>query len=261
MGQVLSRAPVYFAAAQIRHNPIAAIADSSVRRQIQEAFRSLGYPDQKEVKQSIFVEGDEANVELKQPPQLLFMNTLKTSAVVIQQDRFWLQTTSYLDFEDFKKAFLAGLSVLHNIVKLDYIDSLSMRMLDAIVPGPNESLSQYLPESILGLDAWAESRGWQLLHQGADHVFQTAKHRIVFSCVRRPSQVGFPPNCVPVGMALLARHNQVQCVHAVLDTDAALEKRQEIDLILLGQQLVDVKKDLSQCFRNIVTSYALEQWK
>lgn len=262
MGQILSHAPVYFAAAQVRHNPIGAITnDLYIRGRIQEALRSLGYSDQQELKSGIRLEVAGTNVHVDQPPQLLCMNSAKTSAVVVQNDRFWLQTTHYVDFEAFKDAFLNGLRALHEVVNLDYIDSVSMRMLDAVVPKENETLQQYLPEALLGLDTWSEERNWQLLHQGAEHVFQTEKHRIVFRCVRRPSEIGFPPDSVPVGMELLARHREIRRAHAVLDTDASLDLRNEIDIDLVGEQLVEIKKDLSQCFNNVVLPYALEQWK
>lgn len=262
MGHVLSRAPVYFAAAQVRHNPVAAITnDLSVRARIQEAFRALGYSDQQDLKQSIRVEVAGANVEVAQQPQLLCMNAAKTSAAVIQVDRYWLQTTHYLDFEAFRTSFLDGLKALHDVVSLDYIDAVSMRMLDAIVPNDGETLQDYLPPELLGLDKWAEKRNWDLVHQGTEHVFQTEKHRVIFRCARRPGDVGFPADSVPLGMELLERHKQVQRTHAVLDTDAALEKRHKIDITLVGEQLSAVKKDLSQCFKNIVLPHALEQWK
>lgn len=262
MGHVLNRAPVYFAAAQVRHNPVAAITnDPAIRARIQEAFRALGYSDQQELKQGILLEVAGANVQLDQAPQLLCMNAAKTSAIVVQNDRYWLQTTHYLDFEAFKTAFLNGLQALHEVVKLDYVDAVSMRMLDAIVPNDGETLQQYLPPELLGLDDWAEKRNWRLVHQGAEHVFLTENHRVIFRCVRRPGEIGFPPDSVPVGMELLDRHKEIQRAHAVLDTDVALEQRHEIDVDLVGQQLIAVKKDLSQCFENVVLPYALEQWK
>ena len=261
MGNVLNHAPVYFAAAQVRHNPISALAtDAGLRSKVLEALRALGFTDQKELKQAVRIEVAGANVELPPQHQLLCLNSDKTSAFVVQQDRCWLQTTHYLDFHAFKDAFLTALGAVHAAVGFDYVDAVSMRMLDAVVPLDGEHLSEYLPPGLLGLDQWAEQRGWTLLHQGTEQVFSTERHRVVFRCTRRPSEVGFPPDCAPEGMVLLERHRGVSRPHAVLDTDAALEKRQKFDLGELDGQLTAVKKDLSQCFESVVTQHALKQW-
>lgn len=262
MGHVLTQAPIYFAAAQVRHNPIAALAtDPPLRARVMEGLRALGYTDQRDLKQNLRLEVAGDSLELPPQLQLLCMNSERTSAVVVQPDRCWLQTTHYLDFEAFRSAFLSALDAVHAAVNLDYIDSLSMRMLDAVVPKKGESLADYLPEQLLGLDAWAEHRGWTLLHQGAEHVFQSELHRIVFRCVRRPAGVGFPPDCAPIDMVLLDRHAQVDSPHAVLDTDAVLEKRQKFNSSELSSQLIKLKADLSQCFKNVVKPHALKSWE
>ena len=262
MGDVLTRAPVYFAAAQVIHNPVAAVSEGSTRRELKEAFRRLGYSDQRDFQFKARVEINGAQLELpSQPPQLQCMNAERTTAVVALADRFWVQTTHYLDFEAFRADFLVGLSALHEVLSLDYVDSVSMRMLDAIVPQPGESLKDYLPESLLGLENWGDERGWKLNHQGSEHVFSTGRHRVMFRSVRRPDALGFPPDCVPLEMELLDRHKQVQRAHAVLDTDVALEARQSFDVEAIGMQLVEIKRDLSQCFKNIVLESAWEQWK
>lgn len=262
MGDVLTRAPVYFAAAQVIHNPVAAVSEEATRRELKEAFRRLGYSDQRDFQLKARVEINGTQLELpSQPPQLQCMNAERTTAVISLVDRFWVQTTHYLDFEAFRADFLAGLSALHEVLGLDYVDSVSMRMLDAIVPQPGESLNDYLPESLLGLENWGGERAWKLEHQGSEHVFSTGRHRVIFRSVRRPEALGFPPDCVPLEMELLDRHKQVQGVHVVLDTDVALEARQSFDVEAIGLQLVEIKSDLSQCFSKIVLEPALEKWK
>lgn len=262
MGDVLTRAPVYFAAAQVIHNPVAAVSDEATRLELKEAFRGLGYSDQRDIQFKARIEVKGAHLELPpQPSQLQCMNAERTSALVVMPDRFWLQTTHYLDFEAFRSDFLAGLSAVHKILGLDYVDSVSMRMLDAIVPQSGESLKDYLPQSLLGLENWGEKRDWELVHQGSEHVFSTGRHRVIFRSVRRPKELGFPPDCLPIEMELLERHKQVQGVHVVLDTDVAYEARQSFDLDAISQHLIEVKKDLSQCFNNIVLKTALEKWK
>lgn len=260
MGQMLKLAPVYFVAAQVRHNPIGAWEDEAKRNLLKERLRKLGYSDQQEMKSNVVVQVEGQSVQLQAPRQLMCMNAVRDSAVAVQTDRFWLQTTNYQDFPRFKAAFFAALGEVHAEVGLDYVDAISMRMLDAIVPSDGESLMQYLPEALLGLDSWAQDRHWSLEHQSSEHVFLTEKNRILLRCVRRPGRVGFPPDFSPIGMEILERHRQANVVHAILDSDAVHEGRQAVDLEVLGQYLDSIKGDLSQCFKNIVTPHALERW-
>ncbi|RDS81598.1 TIGR04255 family protein [Dyella monticola] len=263
MGQPLTRAPVYFAAAQVRHNPIAALNDDARRTAIKERFRKLGYPDQREMQSSISVVVNAQNIELPSPRQLTCLNVARDWAVVIQNDRFWIQTTNYPEYSTFQERFMAALAELHAEVSLDYMESVSMRMLDAIVPDQKagKTLADYLPPSLLGLDSWAQERNWQLEQQSAEHVFITAAdNKVVLRCVRRPGEIGFPPDFIPLGMELLPRHKGIKSAHAVIDSDAGHEKREPLNMDAVGRYLISVKGDLSQCFKHIVTQEALRQW-
>lgn len=261
MGSVLSRAPVYFAATQVRHNPVPALNEKETRSVLRERLRKLGYTDQAEIRQQFVVEVGGNKIELQQPQTpLVCMTQDKHTAVFITEDRFWVQTTNYADFPWFKRAFIEALAIVDDVVELDYVDIVSMRMLDAIVPKEGEVLEQYLPESLLGLTAWAKDRCWELKHQAAEHVFQHGDHRITLRCVRQPNKIGFPPDFVPHGMALLQRHAVVDREHAVLDSDSAYEHRLSFDLDEIANHLDEVKGDLSTCFKTVVTNYALDQW-
>ncbi len=260
----LTNAPVYFAAAQVVHNVIGKIvADGPIRNDVLEAFRKLGYPDQGYLEISTRFQVGEKHLDASQPRQLVCLNSAKTNAIVLHTDKFVLQTTDYVGFDSFKKSFLEGLKTLDKIVSFDYVDSVSMRMLDAIVPRNGESLSDYLPPALLGLEDWANERDWTLLNHSAEQIFRAGKHDVRLRCVRRLDSIDFPPDVVPIGMVLLERHRaEGTQSHAVLDTDVLFTIRQNpFDLLAIDGQLDAIKKDLSQCFKNIVSATALESWK
>ncbi len=262
MGTSLSKAPVYFVAAQIRHNPIdLLVLDEVLLARIKDALRKLGFSDQAQIDNALRIEQGGANVEFSQPKQFLFKNRDSTEAVCISFDRILYQTTAYSDFEQFKSTFLNALAVIHQIAELDYVDAVSMRMLDAIVPTDGKDLQDYLPIELLGLTTWADERSWQIIHQSIEHAFDSNENRIVLRCIRRPAEIAFPPNFLPLGMKLRPEFATLNTRHAVLDTDAAFSARFRFDLNEIESHLLSIKNDLSQCFKNIVTPQALEEWK
>lgn len=262
MGEVLARAPVYFAAAQVKHNAIPAMREQALRIKLTETFRKLGYTDQRDETKNIVLRFGDQTVSLDAEPALICLNSKRTEAVALHPTRLWLQTTAYSDFDAFKASFLRSLSALHSEVQLDYIDSVSMRMLDAIAPRPDEALSDYLPKELLGLESWAKERGWTMQHQSAEHRFLTGNgHRIVLRCTRRQGRISLPPDLDAFEMPFLDRHQTIDGEHALLDSDAIFEGRQPVEVEKLDVQLLDLKADLTQCFRTVVSLKALEAWR
>jgi uncharacterized protein (TIGR04255 family) len=61
-----------------------------------------------------------------------------------------------LNFSLLNNKAISGLNLVHEIVELDYIESIGLRYIDAIVPIDNDSLQQYLNPALLGLSASLE---------------------------------------------------------------------------------------------------------
>jgi uncharacterized protein (TIGR04255 family) len=194
--------------------------------------------------------------------QLGCLNVERTIAVGLQRDRIWIQTSDYRDIESFAATFLAAIDAIHDEVTLDYIDTVSMRMFNAVAPNAGERLDQYVISGLLGLTDWGKKLSWTTEAQSAEHHFQSQQgHRVVVKGTWRNSPIGLPPDMLPLDMPLIERHRAFAGEHLVLDLDAGFTHREVFNRVATENHLRAVKQDLVACFDGLVTPWALEQWK
>src|ERR1700732_863016 len=155
MGQKMKNAPVYFTIAQVRFNPVLTLP--TLIPTIQENLRKKNYPDFKESIAMAF--NLISNEESKNPTpvaqpihQYSFSNLDGTESFILDQGSLSLQATSYETFEIFSARLIEVLDLVSRTVGgLSYIDRIGVRYLDAVTPGKDETLSQYLIPEVLGL--------------------------------------------------------------------------------------------------------------
>src|SRR5258708_5186908 len=139
MGTKMSNAPVYYALAQVRFNPIA-LMEQYVPK-IQDTFRKAGYPDfQKMVVASISVNtgvGENQIPAFQQQVRYQFLNEEKTAGFVVDPTGVTFQITDYDTFAPFSAALFKGVGILHDTLELSYSERIGMRVLDAVVPREN----------------------------------------------------------------------------------------------------------------------------
>lgn len=261
MGEKLVNAPVFLTAAQVRHNPILTLDDYAAR--LQEMFRKMGFPDYK----SRVISGFEINaspsgirVNPQETRQHSYINRAGTSCFVVESSRLYFQVAEYDVFDTFRAAFINGLELLNSVVTLDYIDSVSMRLLDAIVPRDNESLSKYLVNELLGIGKSLEEDSWKVSHSASETVAITDQHKIVVRLLARHGKLTLPPDLNTQGMKLMPRFIDIDDVHAILDSDCAYEMRMDFDLEEVSSRLRLLKDDLRTTFHAAVTKHALDSW-
>lgn len=262
MGEKLSNAPVFLTAAQVRHNPILAL--DSYAAALQEQFRKFGFSDYKARVQSEF-ELDVSNpaglkVKTQESRQHSFLNRAGNACFVLDSSRLYFQVTDYDVFETFRDQFLRGLDVLHSLVTLDYIDSVSMRLLDAIVPDSTEALSSYVVKELLGISEVLDQPHWAIAHSATETVIKTPEHRVVVRSLARLGKVAVPPDLNIEGMKIMPRFSVVDGVHALLDTDCVFENRMDFDQSEISNRLRLLKDDLRTTFHAAVTKHARDRW-
>lgn len=262
MGAKLANAPVFLTAAQLRHNPILALDDYAVA--LQEQFRKIGFPDYKVRVQSEF-EFDTSNpsgvkVKSQEARQHSYLNRKGDACFVIENSRLFFQVTEYDVFETFRDEFLKGLELLHSIVTLDYVDSVSMRLLDAIVPYEKEELSAYLAKELLGIGETLEQPNWRIAHSASEAAIKTSAHTIIVRTLARYGKLAVPPDLNIHGMQIMSRFSAIEGVHAILDSDCVFESRKDFDLAEISSRLRLLKDDLRTTFHAAVTKYALDRW-
>jgi uncharacterized protein (TIGR04255 family) len=268
MGEKWTRPPVYCALAQVRHNPVWQLADYIP--QIQDALRQIGYPDARtEVNALVHLTvppSDPATPvsppRIEQVARLVCADRDQTHLCLVSPDRFTYCTTEYDTFDRFREDFLAGLECVKAALKLEYLDQVSLRYLDAVVPPRGEaSLADYLVPEVLGLAPHITDR---VTIQVAESViqFQTVDRIGVIARTRiENGPLGFPPDLQLNPVKMAERFAAINAVHAVLDTDALYRERQAIDSESLRLRMRQLRDAVGVAFDATVTPVARAAWR
>jgi uncharacterized protein (TIGR04255 family) len=262
MGKKMSNAPVYFTVAQVRFNPILDL--EAYLPAIQGKLRAAHFPDFK--RESIHrlvlpfsaADGGQVPAPSFQPhARCIFGNIEGTSSLVLEHNSLALQTTAYDTFETFSESFLLGLSIVHEILSLDFSERLGLRYLDAVLPKEGESLTDYLVPEVLGLS----QRLAGMTHSFTETVVSSAVGQLTARVVIQDGELGLPQELMPLAPKLASRFTQHSGVHAIIDTDAYQQQRQPLNLDELGNALVAQHDAILEAFRATVTDYAIKAWE
>lgn len=265
MNERMSNAPVYYALAQARFNPISAM--SKYVSDIQDRLRREGYPlfAVQQVNQLVVHATDEgapAEPQLSQSVSWLITRSDRTAGFILGTESISYHTTSYETHNEFIPELLRGLNAVHQTVGLEHVSRLGLRYLDAVLPGPSETVEQYLQSGLHGVEFTAE-RQYAL----AESVFTTdtaplvPKGTLIARVYRTTSHLGFPPDMLPNGLSVPEKFTtKTPLSHAVIDTDHFAEGRMPVDADELQQQLISLHSAIKLVFGAIVTDHARNVW-
>jgi uncharacterized protein (TIGR04255 family) len=268
MGEKWAHAPVYCVLAQVRHNPVWQLADYIPR--IQDALRQLGYPDARtEVNALVHLPlppsepgAPVAPPRIEQVARLVCGDRDRTHVFLVNPDRVTYCTSEYDTFERFRDDFLTGLASVKEELKLEYIDQVSVRYLDAVVPPNGEAgLSEYLVPQVLGLTPHITDR---VTIQLAECVIQFHTEERIEVIARTRSQGGpviLPPDLQNIALKVADRFTSVNAVHAILDTDALYRERQPFDTQALRTLMRKLRNAVGVAFDATVTPAARATWR
>jgi uncharacterized protein (TIGR04255 family) len=255
----MSLAPVFYTLTHIRFNPIAQM--SKYVDILQERLRRSGFPDFRAEQQIELTirQLDKPQPEIQQQPQIRwsFTNTDRTEGYILLPNALIFHTTEYDTFTEFSKKAISGLNLVHEIVELDYIESIGLRYIDAIVPIDNDALQQYLNPSLLGLSASLEGR---LGHSFTETVTIVENGTLVTRAVINDNGLALSPDLLPLQLELKPRFTEIVGRNAVLDNDYSLVGRATLDIIKIENQLSIAHKIITTAFNVSVTDYAREKW-
>jgi uncharacterized protein (TIGR04255 family) len=266
MGEKMKNAPVYFTIAQVRHNPVLRLG--AYAPDIQDRMRKAGYPDFKRgvaIALALTPEvGDEAQAkspEVQKVERLMFFNSESTKGFIVEQNALSFHTTEYDTFETFSDEFVKGLGIVHECVVLAHTERIGLRYLDAIVP-PNgeEGLPDYLAPGVLGLSSKLPDEVQVSLSITETHI-RTTECAVLARTIIQAGRLGFPLDLQPIGVKIADRFQEINGVHAIVDTDASIESRQAFDLNAIKSQLKTLRKGVGLAFDATVTPLAMAAWK
>lgn len=193
MGKKMSNAPVYYTVAQVQFNPILNV--DSYLPSIQSQMRGMRFPDYKhEVFQQLILPFDGTDAGQVTPPSLapqsryLFGDMEGRSCFLLEQNAMSFQTTAYDTFETYSEVLLKGLSTLHAALRLDFVERIGLRYLDAVQPATkDDSLKDYLIPEVLGL---SQKLDGQFAHSVSETVSMTKAGQLVSRVIIRNGLVG-----------------------------------------------------------------------
>ena len=262
MGQKLSKPPIFFSLIQARFNPLFAL--ESYVAQIQDRLRQEGFPDASknpfQVLNLSLIAGASVQglVPVAQNIRYIFGNRERSSAFLLDEATLTLQTTAYDTFDVFLEKFLVGLRTVNEVARLDFIERVGVRYLNAVAPGAGEELSKYISPCLLGLGGKLEG---SLAHTFSEtHVKSDSAHLLVRAVVRE-GEIGFPPDLVQGTLEVAQRFREIKGEHGILDIDGWREAREGFDLKQVESRLRKIHDDgVEKAFQAAVTSKALKAW-
>lgn len=263
MSKKLSNAPVYYTVAQVQFNPILNL--DTYLPAIQPKMRECRFPDyRQEVFQRLVMPfggldaGQMAAPSVTPQARYIFGDIEGRSIFLLETNNLSLQTTAYDTFETFSATLLKGLGILHEILRLDFIERIGLRYLDAVQPvHESESLKDYLVTEVLGLSQRDKD---QLQQSVSETVAMTAAGQLVSRVLIRHGRIGLPMELAGMAPAIDTRFTQQEGLHAIVDTDASFVHREPFDLAKLEERLAALHDEVSKSFKATVTPHAQAVW-
>lgn len=267
MSAKMKNAPVYYVIAQVRHNPVLSLG--TYAPEIQERMRKAGYPDYRPGKTLVF------NLMMQPtdgstPPQAPVTETVErhtflsmdgTRGFIVEQGSFSFHTTEYDMFESFSRDFFVGLEIVDQCLGLDFSERVGIRYLDAVVPiDSNSGLEDYLAPGVLGLAGRLPNEVPIAMSVSETHI-RMPKANLLSRTLIQDGPLGFPMDLAAQGLLVPERFQKVNCVHAIIDTDASQEGRQAFDLDRLRERLDALHTSIRMAFNASVTEHALNMWQ
>jgi uncharacterized protein (TIGR04255 family) len=255
-------APVYYALVQAQFNPIANMV--KYVDEIQDQLRQSDYTlfDPKEVTHLQF--GNTAGQEPKVAHSISWVITKedRSAGFILTTSSLTFHTTHYRTKEEFIPELLRGLEIVHNGVKLSYLNRLGLRYLDAVLPLPKETVAQYLVGGLHGIDFKAE-RNYSFM----ESVFDTecspllTKGKLISRVMQRKAALGYPSDIMPYGLVPMKRFEIKDTrSHGIIDTDHFVEGRMPLDFAQLKEQLLSLHATHKLAFEATITDHAKRVW-
>lgn len=263
MGKKLASAPVYYTVAQVQFNPVLDL-DGYIPA-IQSKMREAHFPDYKKqvVQQLVLPFGGAEQGQMAAPtvtPQsrYLFGDISGCSLFLLDTSALSFQTTSYDTFETFSESLMKGLSIMHDALRLDFVERIGLRYLNAVQPSKEgDTLRDFLVPEVLGLALRGEG---QLQHSVSETIASTSAGQLVSRVLIRYGHVGLPMELGGLAPVIDPRFTQRESLHAIVDTDASIGHREVFELLKVGTRLSALHDEIVKSFNATVTDHARASW-
>lgn len=254
--------PVYYAVAQAQFNPIVAMTEYVPA--IQDKLRIKGYTlfEQQKMTQLQVDPNVPGKAEIMEHPIWRFAKSDRTSGFTLGRTHIAFHTTDYQNHAQFFRDFLAGMKEIHAIVKLDHLNRLGLRYLNAVIPFEGENVHQYLYQGLHGV-VFSSPLRYSLQESVFDTNIEPVSlpGTIVNRVYCRNGALGFPPDIGMIDLLVAPRFTvTTQHLHAVIDIDHFVLGQMNIDILKVEKALDSLHKSIKDTFKATVTEHALKVW-
>ncbi len=261
MGDKWTNAPVFYTVAQLNFNKI--LGMEKFIPKIQERFRVLNFPDfQCETTVQVVLSESGKEPQASQSFRWSFRNSTRTEGYVLFPDAISYHVTSYETFADFSQRVLQGLQVVHQEVKLAYLQRIGLRYLDAVAPAEGRALEDYLTPGLLGNSA---SLIGKFKHSFAETRMETERSCLISKAMVVEGGLPIPQEMHPLQLELPKRFRGLRGKNATLDNDCFSTERMSLESEFDEQAFLDtlrhLKDGVNQAFRASITEFALKEWR
>lgn len=261
MGDKWSKAPVFYTVAQLKFNTISRM--EKFIPEIQERFRTLNFPDfQPEASVQVVLNEAGKEPQATQSLRWSFRNIARTEGYILSSDAVAYHATSYETFDDFSHRVLQGLQVVHEPVKLAYLERIGLRYLDAVAPTEGHAVEDYLTPGLLGNSASLKGR---FQHSFAETQMETETGCLISRVMVVDGGLPIPQEMHPLQLVLPERFRGLRGKNATLDNDCFSSERitlePEFDARPILDKLRALKDAVNQGFRASISEFALKEWR
>jgi uncharacterized protein (TIGR04255 family) len=263
MGKQWKNPPVYFVIVQVRFNAVLDLA--SYLAKIQEDFRKAEFTDFKKLMNASFNLGLLAGLKpgdgqpMQQNERYLFGNQEGTELFILDPNSLTFQTTRYKTFEILTQTFLPRMENLAKLLSLSFSDRIGLRYLDAVMPGPGETLESYVIPQVLGVRGRVNG---EMQHSFTEALFSVPEGKLLSRVVVQDGPVGFPPDLIMLGsdLKLGRRFAEHLGQYAVIDTDGFNDTRDRVDNKTIQERIRGLHDQVDAVFNAIITKHAIKMW-
>lgn len=262
-----NNAPVVYVIVQVRFSAVLALP--SYLSEIQEHFRKSGFPSFAprfnfqlgfSVPQANNPEAAVSPIPIERTPAYVFSNRDNSQSFILEQNGLTFHVTDYEDFAWFLDRFLRPLEFISDVMKPDSSERIGLRYIDAIRPQEGRKIPDYLIPEVLGLSQ--KPLEGSLQHSYSENMFVNNDISTVSRVlVRGSGPIALPPDALSFPIATNSRLAAHKGPYATVDTDSFHPIPSPMDLAKIRSILVDLHAGLEAAFRNVVTDFALSEWK
>jgi uncharacterized protein (TIGR04255 family) len=231
--------------------------------EIQELMRKTEYPDYA-LEQSNNIIFDSIRTQpMKTETQNVwsFNDIAKRNGFVLNLSSLIYHTSEYKTFDNFKNGLLKGISLLHDTVKLGFVQRVGMRYINIISPINNEPIGSYLERIDSGINN-SDEEGFLIFESALAKRIENGVLVAKTSVLPNVPQFIMPNDLMPLKLSPPdAALNEERLTRALLDLDYYTEERFDFDVAILEKKLIFAHEQIERAFSSAVTKEALEKWR